>query len=448
MDPLPTRIPSFETMNLKRYTLVHVSFLHLRQDVVHPSVGTLQKAKVVILCFGNLMQNTRLSVEGTTTRRNHAIDIAKGIGILFVVTGHVTTLFVDGFPATSDLAIAVTRVLYAFHMPLFFFLSGCVDRQRTICDTVARSLGLVLFANLTHVLGCAVQFVLQGSQALSPATLFRPLVLETGFSIGVTWFLVALAAIQVLYRLFTSGGIIPKVMVVLVLLLSGMVSQVAHKNWFQIQAIWSGFLFFAAGNFLATQTKVLLHASPQADSPHIRKEMLMIAMSLLGSLFLLVIVAYLNNGQLKFPYLGSVSPSEGPVFHVRLIVGDYGDIPLFLLGAALGISATLSASLAIDHCTKVMASILEWIGRKSLTILILNGFFIMTTSATLKSLGPSADGPLLLIVAVVLVCVMHVMLAWLADPLVDLIYRKCGMFSQAGVRYAAHVCSVATVFRN
>ena len=52
---------------------------------------------------------------GTSSGRIAWIDIVRGIGILLVVLGHLET----GFPE---------RVIYAFHMPLFFFLSGYVHK--------------------------------------------------------------------------------------------------------------------------------------------------------------------------------------------------------------------------------------------------------------------------------------------------------------------------------
>ena len=53
------------------------------------------------------------------------IDAAKGIGICLVVWGHV----VRGVEASQiDVGVPVLRVLdyviYSFHMPLFFFMSG------------------------------------------------------------------------------------------------------------------------------------------------------------------------------------------------------------------------------------------------------------------------------------------------------------------------------------
>lgn len=60
-----------------------------------------------------------LSIASTSSpliERNHGIDIARGIGILLVVLGHNwIILFYNGGPF---------RIIFSFHMPLFFFLSG------------------------------------------------------------------------------------------------------------------------------------------------------------------------------------------------------------------------------------------------------------------------------------------------------------------------------------
>jgi polysaccharide biosynthesis protein PslL len=49
------------------------------------------------------------------SKRIEYIDIARGIGILLVVMGH------NDFAVVSPFAY---KVIYSFHMPLFFFLSG------------------------------------------------------------------------------------------------------------------------------------------------------------------------------------------------------------------------------------------------------------------------------------------------------------------------------------
>lgn len=58
-------------------------------------------------------------------QRYEYIDIAKGIGILLVVWAHILLVGVSH------------RVIYAFHMPLFFMISGMLFRREkynNFCD--------------------------------------------------------------------------------------------------------------------------------------------------------------------------------------------------------------------------------------------------------------------------------------------------------------------------
>ena len=55
--------------------------------------------------------------------RNIAIDIAKGIGIILVVWGHV--IQVSAGEGNFDYwGNSIFEIIYSFHMPLFIFLSG------------------------------------------------------------------------------------------------------------------------------------------------------------------------------------------------------------------------------------------------------------------------------------------------------------------------------------
>lgn len=51
-----------------------------------------------------------------TIQRNHSIDNIKGWGILLVIVGHILLGSAD--------QNAIRYVIYSFHMPLFFFISG------------------------------------------------------------------------------------------------------------------------------------------------------------------------------------------------------------------------------------------------------------------------------------------------------------------------------------
>ena len=57
--------------------------------------------------------------------RNPWVDYAKAIGIILVVYGHVARgVFNAGLPMDEERYLLVDSIIYSFHMPLFFFLSG------------------------------------------------------------------------------------------------------------------------------------------------------------------------------------------------------------------------------------------------------------------------------------------------------------------------------------
>ena len=61
----------------------------------------------------------------STSSRLAWVDYAKGIGILLVVYGHVARgIYNAGIPFNESLYRVVDSIIYSFHMPLFFFLSG------------------------------------------------------------------------------------------------------------------------------------------------------------------------------------------------------------------------------------------------------------------------------------------------------------------------------------
>ena len=59
------------------------------------------------------------------TKRENWVDYAKGIGIILVVYGHVVRGLIKADIIHSDRYFQlIDQIIYSFHMPLFFFLSG------------------------------------------------------------------------------------------------------------------------------------------------------------------------------------------------------------------------------------------------------------------------------------------------------------------------------------
>lgn len=53
------------------------------------------------------------------------VDYAKGIGIILVVFGHANRgLYSSGIYISPEIYHYLDNIIYSFHMPLFFFLSG------------------------------------------------------------------------------------------------------------------------------------------------------------------------------------------------------------------------------------------------------------------------------------------------------------------------------------
>jgi fucose 4-O-acetylase-like acetyltransferase len=87
--------------------------------------------------------------KGPKTGRDESLDIAKGFGIILVVLGHcLDGLIASGFFSASVMwpTLAV-YVIYLFHMPLFFVVSGHLasGKSRPIRSTLAKLLQTIVY---------------------------------------------------------------------------------------------------------------------------------------------------------------------------------------------------------------------------------------------------------------------------------------------------------------
>jgi fucose 4-O-acetylase-like acetyltransferase len=82
-------------------------------------------------------------------QRDNSLDIAKGIGILLVVLGHcLDGLVASGFfPSTILWPTLAIYLIYLFHMPLFFLISGHLasGKHRPAGTTIAKMLPTIVY---------------------------------------------------------------------------------------------------------------------------------------------------------------------------------------------------------------------------------------------------------------------------------------------------------------
>ncbi|MBW4659603.1 MAG: acyltransferase [Drouetiella hepatica Uher 2000/2452] len=74
--------------------------------------------------MGQGIAPSKVSGDRSTLQRLGWVDYAKGIGIFWVVVGHVLRGLVSSDLLESSASRFIDQWIYAFHMPLFFFLSG------------------------------------------------------------------------------------------------------------------------------------------------------------------------------------------------------------------------------------------------------------------------------------------------------------------------------------
>jgi acyltransferase len=260
-----------------------------------------------------------------TSGRQVWIDVARGLGIALVVAGHT------GIPPLA------AKCLCAFHMPLFFFLSGLLYKHRPIAETIARRaralvvpyFAFSLFGFLIYngvIAGCWQGFGHYGRELLG--ILYGTPGGPYELTVFPLWFLLSLFLAHVMFALvlLVSNGRPMRAAV--------LVSALATL----------GFL----------NSKTLCLAAPWS-----------VASSLIGILFL----------ALGYACRGLVSRIETIPVHRKLIVatltgivvlvtalmnepvimayGSYGTIPLFLPGAISGILMIILLSMVIERWHQV-----------------------------------------------------------------------------------------------
>lgn len=130
------------------------------------------------------------------------IDIAKGIGIILVVLGHVVASYREASLYTDNgLFIFSSQFVYSFHMALFMLLSGhlcSMGRQNR--DTGKRIRKLIINYGIPYVLFSAlwglmkIMFASHTNSAVS----WKDLALIPVYPISFMWFIYALLIMQVL----------------------------------------------------------------------------------------------------------------------------------------------------------------------------------------------------------------------------------------------------------
>jgi fucose 4-O-acetylase-like acetyltransferase len=295
--------------------------------------------------------------------RDATWDIARGIGMVLVIYGH---LLEPIFPARPDLgkafigsAFVQWQVIYSFHMMLFFLVSGAVNRnlpKKAWPDVLRGSLRLLALAWVVHILGAlfAIAFGYAPDARRSvwdaAVAIFDPILEGSYWSIGVLWFLTSLCFVQLLAYIILRR--VQSILVVVVAI-AATAASVYLPNYFLLKTWMPGLSFFVLGYLLA-------------------KWQVKLPFWLCIPLFAAAIyLAPLNTG-CSFTLDKSCSNVGPGLFGVWMFAGIYGFLPLFFLSSLVGSFAVVSLSVGLAKLS--FTEILAYIGRRSLDLFIINGF--------------------------------------------------------------------------
>lgn len=277
--------------------------------------------------------------------RNKNIDILKGIGILCVLLGHITS------------SGRLHNLIYTFHMPLFFMASGYFYRPQSTAILASKLLHTIGIPYLMFsLLNFFIQWLVSEEKNINIGqetimffwadgwynnTFFFPNISP----IGILWFLPALAFCRIIYNFIYQIKTIEKgVIIISLTIISILLGKYIINIPFGILEGSQALLFYWVGHQYSINQKTFINKS----SSNMIKAILIIAW----------IIAFF------FSYMSMADFS-------------YGCWPINVLGA-IGATWTLfEISSFISKHSRYITNILTWYGKHSLHIL---GIHVLLTT--------------------------------------------------------------------
>lgn len=278
------------------------------------------------------------------TERVHWIDIARGIGIIFVIYAHVL----------GDQGIRY--LFYSFHMPLFFFLSGVVYNHKKYGSFVTFLKKSAKGLLVPYFIFAFIMFFLWVI-GLKTTNIFSPEIIRQFLSIfyansnnglmvfnDVLWFLPVLFVTRILFASIANFLVKARTLVFVLLLFSvfGYLFSIFASNVklpFGTETAISAVVFYGAG-FLWNQSE--------------KAKLLLSKYKFFLFVSLLIIGAYLST--IDFNTYGH---------QIDMRLSHLNNYFFFYIAAFSGILAWISFSIILNK-----NSLLEKIGRNSLILFV------------------------------------------------------------------------------
>lgn len=168
------------------------------------------------------------------------IDVARFIGIYLVILGH--------FPFSEN-TVCVRNIIYAFHMPLFFFISGYLHKETSISIKAVKKLSYSLI--VPYVIYNALYFIpyfILNDYNFTFGDIKNIFLVRYPINIP-TWFFISLFWIKI-FSMFCGLKRNYILVSMLCIGLTYTLHDLPYKEIFGIKASFMAFPFFSAGFLL------------------------------------------------------------------------------------------------------------------------------------------------------------------------------------------------------
>lgn len=341
------------------------------------------------------------------------IDIAKGLGMFLVVYAHI---LLEG---------PVNWYIYAFHMPLFFFLSGLLfspERYGRCVDLVKKRIGSLLvpylfYSVITWLVWAAYSYLFRKNVDSYWMPLLQTFIAQGsgGFLVHNVplWFVTCLFTVEVLYYFIAKIKNVPVRMIVITALTCLGYCMIEVFGFFpfdllpwSIEVAFAAIIFYAVGSTFSKQTAGLLE--------WLHRRNVLVRLAVIALLFAAVLLSSLKTRHVSF---GSD------------VLGPY---PYLIYPAAFAgtlMMLTVCYELAeIRSMPKVFACCLnyvKWVGKNSFRFMAIHvpikGILVIAAAKVLHTTARKVGKS---VVYSGLVFIATMVIASLITLAIDLIVRK------------------------
>jgi acyltransferase len=309
---------------------------------------------------------------GNVTQRISWIDNAKALGIIAVFYGHIVIKIFATYPIPA--AFLQIKLIYSFHMPLFFLLSGYLVKETQHRKLVifiknkfmTRIVPFVFFNILVMPFYFISRKISNKNIDISQFQILLDLLNGSPIFNPITWYLACLFSVEVinylLYPVLRKSRIVLCMAMVLFYIMGwglsykeAIINQyITIPDYWYIHEALVAYSFYLFGNLIA--------ACPifyKKMNPWLNVFLLLLTATCLFATF------NMNNGPFK------VHPVS------LFVIGGYGSFLLFPLTALAGSICIISASRLIPSF-----SFMNFLGRNTLSLMGLNYIFITSMNTS------------------------------------------------------------------